>query len=100
MHSQFCPTVLVPACDMQGWNVSTVATNDTADHDHPDPVAGEAAANEVQPHPGMKHAPWGKNVPTDVAAVMRHPVYTREYMESIKPHHLPPKEVSTGSKLS
>jgi len=46
----------------------------------------------------MQHAPWGsgKNVPTDVAAVMRHPVYTREYMESIKPHHLPPKEVCTG----
>lgn len=33
-------------------------------------------------------------VPVDVSAVMHNPVYSKEYMEAIKPVHVPPKEVS------
>jgi hypothetical protein len=44
----------------------------------------------------MRHAPYGSGInvlPLDVAGVMQYHAYSREYMESIKPKHLPPKEV-------
>lgn len=73
------------------------------------PTAPTAAPGErgstapVVPHPGMSKASvaaWagaaGFGVPVDVSTVMQNPVYTKEYMEGVKPVHIPPKEVLFG----
>lgn len=55
----------------------------------------------IAPHAGMSNASieaWAgaAGVPIDVSAVMYTPVYSKEYMESIRPVHIPPKEVRQG----
>jgi hypothetical protein len=52
----------------------------------------------IAPHAGMSKASiaaWAgaAGVPIDVSAVMHTPVYSQKYMESIRPVHIPPKEV-------
>jgi hypothetical protein len=39
-------------------------------------------------------------VPVDVSVVMQNPVYSKEYMDAIKPVHLPPKEVSLAAGIT
>lgn len=57
--------------------------------------SGIDGSQPLAPHPGMSQASQGgaMGVPVDVSDVMRNPVYNKEYMESIKPVHVPPKEV-------
>lgn len=59
-------------------------------------TSGIDGSQPLVPHPGMSKASWGRamGVPVDVSAVMHNPVYSKEYMEAIKPVHVPPKEVS------
>jgi hypothetical protein len=66
--------------------------------------SGDYEAGYIAPHPGMRTVPLGTNitggVPTDVHTVMRNPVYTKEYMESIVPKHLPPQTVRQAAIAS
>lgn len=61
-------------------------------------AAAASKHQPIAPHPGMSKssvAAWAgaAGVPVDVSAVMQNPVYTKEYMESIKPLHITPKEL-------
>eukprot|EP00879_Flechtneria_rotunda_P007838 GHRR01008214.1.p1 GENE.GHRR01008214.1~~GHRR01008214.1.p1 ORF type:complete len:308 (+),score=120.42 GHRR01008214.1:590-1513(+) len=49
----------------------------------------------IAPHPGLQGVTVAAQVagvlPPDVHTVMKNPVYEKEYLESVKPQHLPPK---------
>lgn len=84
----FC-THLNPTQDGAAAGEQSSSSSSTTSSDHAAPLP--SGSNVLK-------TPWltvnHPAVPVDVKGVMQHPVYTREFMESIKPHHVPPKEVS------
>lgn len=56
----------------------------------------------VAPHPGMKIATSNMvtgAMPADLAAVMSNPVYVPDYLETVTPKHVEPKQASRSGML-
>lgn len=70
-------------------------TQTAAVEDSTDALPSSLHHSSVAPHQGMSRAPsstvpW---LPADVQTVMKHHVYPKDYLESIKPKHLVPEKV-------
>jgi hypothetical protein len=61
---------------------------------------GKQGEHYVAPHPSIFKQDsiptrLKDNIPFDVKMVLANPVYTKAYLESVAPRHVPPKSVSS-----